>query len=50
VETSSWTPVDAAGKPYAGSPGGRQLTQALVANLGGTWKVSDLIMMEPGSC
>lgn len=50
VQTSTWTPVNAAGKPDAGSPGGRQLTQALVANLGGTWKVSDLIMMEPGSC
>jgi hypothetical protein len=50
VQTSSWTPVVAAGKPYAASPGGRQLTQALVANLGWTWRDSELIMMEPGSC
>lgn len=50
VQASVRTPIDAARKPCAGSPGRRWLTRLLVANLGGIWKVSDLMMMEPGSC
>jgi hypothetical protein len=50
AQTYTWTPVNAAGKRCTGSPGARQLTFALVSDLGGILKVSDLIMRGPGSC
>lgn len=51
VDTSSWLLWTADGKHlFNDVPGGRQKTQALIALVGGTWKMTQLHMQKIGTC
>ncbi len=51
VDTSSWLLWTADGKHlFNDVPGGRQKTQALIALVGGAWKMTQLHMQKIGTC
>lgn len=50
VQTDNWLLYTTDGHPYNNVPGGKEKTQALVTEINGAWKVSQLVMQTTGTC
>jgi len=50
VDTTHWLNYKPDGQLQDNIPGGLRRAQALVVNVGGTWKVSQLVIGEKGTC